>query len=136
MLRTSILICGLLAVGAAGMPAARAKVVLEWNEIMVATTAAQNPFAQGRSAAITQLAVFEAVNAVTGEYEPYLGTVEAPSGASAKQLRSPPRTASSCTTSRPMRPRSTCSAHSRSAPSPTGQRRTAVSRSAQRPPRQ
>jgi hypothetical protein len=84
MLRSSILICGVLAVGAAGMSAARANVVLEWNEIMVATTAAQNPFAQGRSAAITQLAVFEAVNAVTGEYEPYLGTVESPSGASAE----------------------------------------------------
>ena len=27
---------------------------------------------------ITQLAVFEAVNAITGEYEPYLGTVVAP----------------------------------------------------------
>jgi hypothetical protein len=29
-----------------------------------------------------QLAVFEAVNAVTGEYQPYLGTIEAPAGAS------------------------------------------------------
>jgi hypothetical protein len=32
---------------------------------------------------ITQLAVFEAVNAITGDYEPYLGTVIAPVGASA-----------------------------------------------------
>jgi hypothetical protein len=33
--------------------------------------------------AITQLAVFEAVNAITGDYKPYLGTVVAPAGASA-----------------------------------------------------
>ncbi len=32
--------------------------------------------------AITQLAVFEAVNAITGDYEPYLGTIGAPDGAS------------------------------------------------------
>jgi hypothetical protein len=30
-----------------------------------------------------QLAVFEAVNAITGEYQPYLGTITAPAGASA-----------------------------------------------------
>jgi hypothetical protein len=34
--------------------------------------------------AIVQVAVFEAVNAVTGRYEPYLGTISAPTGASAK----------------------------------------------------
>src|SRR5207253_2434886 len=39
-------------------------------------------FAQGRFAAITQLAVFEAVNAIIGEYKPYLGTIVAPKGAS------------------------------------------------------
>jgi len=33
--------------------------------------------------AATQLAVFEALNAITGGYEPYLGTVVAPAGASA-----------------------------------------------------
>src|SRR3954470_9827041 len=32
--------------------------------------------------AITQLAVFEAVNAITGDFEPYLDTVSAPAGAS------------------------------------------------------
>jgi hypothetical protein len=61
---------------------ARADVVLEWNAIMQATVASQNPFAQARFAAITQLAVFEAVNAITGDYTPYLGTVAAPAGAS------------------------------------------------------
>jgi hypothetical protein len=63
-------------------PAAAANPVLDWNEIMVATVAPQNPFAQGRFAAITGVAVFEAVNAITGEFEPYLGTIEAPRGAS------------------------------------------------------
>jgi hypothetical protein len=56
--------------------------VLEWNEIMVNTISGQNPYAQAYFAAITQLAVFEAVNAITGDYEPYLGTIAAPPGAS------------------------------------------------------
>jgi hypothetical protein len=56
--------------------------VIEWNSIMVTTTATQNPFFQARFAAITQLAVFEAVNAIDKEFEPYLGTITAPSGAS------------------------------------------------------
>lgn len=56
----------------------QADAVLNWNAIMQATVAEQNPFAQARFAAITQLAVFEAVNAITREYEPYLGTIEAP----------------------------------------------------------
>lgn len=56
--------------------------VLEWNSIMVSTTAGQNPFFQARYAAITQLAVFEAVNAIDKRYQPYLGTITAPAGAS------------------------------------------------------
>jgi hypothetical protein len=62
---------------------AAADVVLDWNAIALATIRNQNPFAQARFAAIAQLAVFEAVNAITGEYEPYLGTISAPAGASA-----------------------------------------------------
>jgi hypothetical protein len=64
--------------------AARADVVLEWNAIAVSTLVSQgqSPFAQARFMAITQLAVFEAVNAITGDYKPYLGTVVAPVGAS------------------------------------------------------
>jgi hypothetical protein len=57
-------------------------VVSEWNVIMLATIGSQNPFAQARFAAITQLAVVEAVNAITGDYKPYLGTVFAPPNAS------------------------------------------------------
>src|SRR5579864_8001411 len=69
-----------------GLAAARADVVLDWNTIAVNTAVAnhQNPFAQARYAAIVQLAVFEAVNAITGEYRPYLGTITAPQGASAE----------------------------------------------------
>jgi hypothetical protein len=59
-------------------------VVLEWNAIAVTTIRSQNPFAQARLAAITQLAVFEAVNSIGGEYEPYLEAISAPSGASAE----------------------------------------------------
>jgi hypothetical protein len=58
-------------------------VVLQWNAIAVNTAAAQSAFAQARFAAITQLAVFEAVNAITRNYQPYLGTIHAPDGASA-----------------------------------------------------
>jgi hypothetical protein len=65
--------------------AAKADVVLDWNAIAVSTLVSQgqSPFAQARYLAITQLAVFEAVNAITGDYKPYLGTVVAPAGASA-----------------------------------------------------
>ena len=57
-------------------------IVLQWNEIAVATIGAQPPFPAARFMATVQLAVFEAVNAITGEYEPYLGTISAPPGAS------------------------------------------------------
>ena len=58
--------------------------VLEWNAIMVSTTAGQNPVFQARFAAITQLAVFEAVNAIDKDFDPYLGTLAAPPTASAE----------------------------------------------------
>jgi hypothetical protein len=75
----------LLAVaGLSPRAAAGTDVVLEWNEIAVAALAGQNPFVETRLAAITHLAVFEAVNAVTREYRPYLGTLSAPRGASAQ----------------------------------------------------
>src|SRR6266704_6968385 len=62
-----------------GTAAARADVVSDWNTIAVNTAVAnkQSPFAQARYAAIVQLAVFEAVNSITGEYKPYLGTLPA-----------------------------------------------------------
>src|ERR1700678_416705 len=66
-----------------GPAVAKADPVLDWNVIAVNTAVAngQNPFAQARYEAIVQLAVFEAVNAITGEYHPYLGTIAAPPGA-------------------------------------------------------
>lgn len=59
-----------------------ADAVSDWNTIMLNTTAAQNPFAKARFAAITSVAVFEAVNACTRQYQPYLGTITAPADAS------------------------------------------------------
>jgi hypothetical protein len=65
---------------------AKADVVLDWNKIAIETAIANsaNPFQQARFAAIVQLSVFEAVNAITRDYQPYLGTISAPSGASAE----------------------------------------------------
>jgi hypothetical protein len=80
--RTSVTLVALLVCSPI---AVRADVVLDWNAIAVTTLVSQgqSPFAQSRFMAITQLAVFEAVNAITGDYKPYLGTVVAPAGASA-----------------------------------------------------
>jgi hypothetical protein len=79
---TSITVVAFLACGPI---TATADVVLDWNAIAVSTvvSSGQSPFAHARFMAITQLAVFEAVNAITGDYQPYLGTVAAPPGASA-----------------------------------------------------
>src|SRR5690606_35628495 len=68
----------------AAQPAPRADMVTDWNETMLTTLAGQNPFAEARYAAITQLAVYEAVNAIERVYHPYLGTIEAPRDASAE----------------------------------------------------
>jgi hypothetical protein len=79
-------LCMLTATLLFGSAVAKADSVLDWNEIAVNTAVAnqQSPVAQARYAAIVQLAVFDAVNAITGEYRPYLGTITAPSGASAE----------------------------------------------------
>jgi hypothetical protein len=67
------------------MPAAgKADVILDWNVIMQGIIGAQPPLPQARFAAITQLAVFEAVNAITRDYKPYLGTITATHSASAE----------------------------------------------------
>jgi hypothetical protein len=62
---------------------ARADVVLTWNDLAVRTFIGQgqSPFAQARYMAIVQLAVFDAVNAITRDYEPYIPLV-APVGSS------------------------------------------------------
>jgi hypothetical protein len=81
-LRTSVTLVTLLSCSSI---AAGADAVLDWNAIAVSTLVSQrqSPFAQARFMSITQLAVFEAVNAITGDYKPYLGSVAAPAGASA-----------------------------------------------------
>ena len=63
---------------------ARADAVLDWNEVMMSALAGQNPLNETRLAAITHLAMFEAVNAITREYRPYLrrSAIDAPSVAS------------------------------------------------------
>ena len=77
-------LCMLTATLLFGSAVAKADAVLDWNAIAVNTAIAngQNPFAQARTGAIVQLAVFEAVNSITGDYRPYLGTIVAPHGAS------------------------------------------------------
>lgn len=72
----------LVVVGVAGgaATAGAQDIVLRWNDIAARTSAgmlppgsaATNPFNQARIGSIVQLAVFEAVNAITPAYEPYL----------------------------------------------------------------
>jgi len=63
---------------------ARADVVLDWNVIAVNTAiqAGYNAFPQARFAAIVHLAMFTAVNAITGEYDPYVTIARPAPGAS------------------------------------------------------
>jgi PAP2 superfamily len=81
----SLMIIATCVLLAAAPAPAKADVVLDWNAIAVNTIAAtgQSPFAQARYGAIVQVAVFEAVNAITHDYQPYLGSIVAPNGASA-----------------------------------------------------
>src|SRR5215469_3533355 len=80
-----LFLCMVIAALLSGSAAARADAVLDWNEIAVNTIilSGQDPFHGARTAAIVQLAVFEAVNSIKGDYRPYLGTIVAPHGASA-----------------------------------------------------
>ncbi len=59
-------------------------VILQWNEVAVQIVGPTPPFPSTRAMATVQLAVFEAVNAITQRYTPYLGSIGAPSGASAE----------------------------------------------------
>ncbi|MEO5894604.1 MAG: vanadium-dependent haloperoxidase, partial [Vicinamibacterales bacterium] len=74
-------VVGALCALAVNATPARADVVLDWNATMISVLTGP-PFPASRFAAITQLAVFEAVNAITGDYTPYLGTITGPAGAS------------------------------------------------------
>ena len=58
-------------------------VVREWNEVAFTTIGTVGgPFGGTRFMTTVQVAVFEAVNAITGKYDPYLGTIVSPPGAS------------------------------------------------------
>lgn len=81
--RRAIVAVAVLGAALAPSPARAADdAVLAWNDIMVRTLIqqGQNPFTQARFAAIVQLAVFEAVNATSGDHEPYIGIPPAPGG--------------------------------------------------------
>src|SRR5262245_37780912 len=80
--RVAMILAAAFAVAAPS--AARADAVTDWNLLMQATVTAAptTPFYQARWGAIVQLAVFEAVNSIEGDYEPYLGIIDAPAGAS------------------------------------------------------
>jgi hypothetical protein len=67
-----------------GAGAARADVVTEWNAITETTivAATPDPAERARTAAIAHVAVFEAVNSIIGDYQPYRRKLDAPSGAS------------------------------------------------------
>ena len=75
---------GLLASLMLGSAQAHEDVVLEWNRIAFDLLLNQPPPLQMRFGAIVQLAVFEGVNAVAGEYESTLGVPRAPRDASAE----------------------------------------------------
>ena len=79
-----VLILTLVMAQIPAVPSAHADAVTDWNAIMQATVGAPptNANFQARWGAIVQLAVFEAVNSITGDYEPYLGVIEAPTWAS------------------------------------------------------
>jgi hypothetical protein len=64
---------------------AKADAVTDWNEIMQTTAAVSpNPALRARTAVITQVAVFEAVNSIVGEYRPYSAALPALPGALAE----------------------------------------------------
>jgi hypothetical protein len=66
---TAVLLVGLVSGPA---PASAEDIVLKWNDVAARTAVVTSPFNQARVMAIVQLSVFEAVNAITGGYEPYL----------------------------------------------------------------
>jgi hypothetical protein len=73
-----VLAVGTIATLLSGTAFLHADAVSDWNKIMVSVVrTAPNAFFQARYAAITQVAVFEAVNACTRQFHPYVGTISA-----------------------------------------------------------
>lgn len=75
--------CVLLLLILKAAPAAASDAVLDWNQIALAATvtAGQGAVPQTRSMAIVHVAMHDAVNAITGQYETYLSHEAPPSGA-------------------------------------------------------
>lgn len=74
---------GTVVLGLCSATSLRADAVSDWNKIMVSIVrTAPNPFFQSRYAAITEVAVFEAVNTCTQQYQPYLGATSGNPGCS------------------------------------------------------
>lgn len=84
----AVTLLALSGVASAGRPAVAGAVadtvVLDWNLIAVQAVGATPPFPSTRAVASVQLAVFDAVNAITHRFQPYLGGLSAPAGASAQ----------------------------------------------------
>lgn len=57
-------------------------VVTDWNAVMLATVRPQGAHIQSRIAAVTHIAMHDAVNAITNEYRSYGGRIAAPGSAS------------------------------------------------------
>jgi hypothetical protein len=74
---------GMIAMLSLGAANGHEDAVLEWNRIAFDALLDQPPPLQMRFGAIVQLAVFEGVNAITGEYDSTLTTLNAPRDASA-----------------------------------------------------
>ena len=73
--RRSAVLASLLLVIASG---ARADAVTDWNSVLEDVVAdLPNPAVAARTAVITQVAVFEAVNSIVGDYEPYRYRIKA-----------------------------------------------------------
>jgi hypothetical protein len=81
-LSVSAVVLGVLCSARPSLAGTSDALVLQWNEIAVQAVGATAPFPSTRAMATVQVAVFEAANAITREYTPYLGTVNAPDGAS------------------------------------------------------
>ncbi len=73
-----------LALGVLAPSVSAADEVTDWNQVLTSALTATNtsPQNSGRIAAITQAAVFDAVNGIDRQYTPYFVTDAAPHGAS------------------------------------------------------
>lgn len=80
----TLITAGLCAALVSTASVSTADVVLEWNEIMTAAVADQPPPNMNRFAAITQLAVYEAVVAAAGDRTAHSGTTK-PAGRAAAE---------------------------------------------------